>query len=59
MTNTVLRQMKLSLKGNLSTKPKPKSRVENVESNEMIQRNTYKGQWGIISDETEGKIDQN
>ena len=51
----------VSLKGNLSSKPKPKpkSRVENVESNEMIQRNTYKGQWGIISDETEGKIDQN
>ena len=36
--------MKLSLKGKLPTKPKPKSRVENVESNEMIQRNTYKGQ---------------
>ena len=47
----------VSLKGNLSSKPKPKSRVENVESNEMIQRNTHKGQWGIISDETEEKID--
>ena len=34
----------VSLKGNLSTKPKPKSRVENVESNELIQRNTHKGQ---------------
>ena len=29
-----------------------------MESNEMIQRNTH-SQWGIISDETEEKIDQN
>ena len=32
----------------LTFKPKPKSRVEYMESNEMIQLNTRKGQWSCL-----------